>query len=136
MLQADLGPYRFAVRRSASTVVAARIATELGGRTGSDHFRSDVPSIGKEALRDQTPVSVDVEDGAAQLFARDQTTQGGCCRRAARMVPFRSIEAPNTNSAGFALQRESVAIENLADPGFDAGSNVCLCERAREKKNC
>jgi hypothetical protein len=85
MFHADVGPSRIAVWPSASTVVAAGITRELVGGTRPDHFASDVSTVGEEALCDQAPISLDVQDCTAKLLAGDQTTKGGRCSRSAAM---------------------------------------------------
>lgn len=122
MLPPDGSLSGFAGWASASVVVTAGIAAELGSGTRSDHLRRDVPAVGQQAPRNQAPVSVYVQDGAVQPFARDQAAQGRRCRRSAAVVPFRCIEAPDANASGLALEREGVPVEDLADPGFHDGS--------------
>lgn len=41
-------------------------------------------------------------------------------------MPFRRIEFPNPDPARLAVQRESIAVENLADPSFDRARLLCL----------
>lgn len=134
MLLPDGSLSGFAGWASASAVVAAGIAAELGCRTGSDHLRRDVPAVGQQALCDQATVSVDVQHGATQPFARDQAAQGRRGRRAATMVPFWGIKTPNPNAPGFALEREGIAVEHLADPSFQDGSVLGLGDWAREEQ--
>lgn len=53
------------------------------------------------------------------------------------LVPFWGVEAPDANSLGLALKCEGVAIENLADPGVQDGSILCLrCGTSEEERGC
>lgn len=125
---------RFAGSPLACAVVASGIATELGGGTGSDHFGGDVSSIGKEALRDQSPISVDVKEGALQFLAGDQAPQGRRRGRPTAMVPFRRVEAPYADVPRFAPQRERVSVKYLADPSFEG---ICFGALASdEERSC
>ena len=86
------------LRLSASAVVAAGISAIFGGSARTDHLCRDVAAVGQQTLGNKASILIDVQNSTTQLFAGYQTAQGRRCSRAARVVPFRGIEAPHTNS--------------------------------------
>lgn len=115
----------FEMSHSAGSVIALREAAVFDGRARADHFSGDVAPVGQDASRDEASIPIDVENIASQRVAVDQATPRGGCLLSAAMVPFWRIEPPDPDPARLPTQSEGIAIENLANPGFDLAGLLC-----------